>query len=86
MEYWANLNMPDPEFVELLNLCYEWTNGDAEYIYECTLKDDAPENVKKAFEKLKKLQKKIRRSGHLCLMFPLALFKSVHFSINAMWL
>ncbi|MBR2090832.1 MAG: hypothetical protein IJ905_10870 [Fibrobacter sp.] len=49
--------MPGPEFEKLLNLCFEWTNRDAEYIYDCTLKDEAPENVKKAFEKLKKMQK-----------------------------
>lgn len=55
--------MPDPEFVKLLDLCFEWTNRDAEYIYECTLKDDAPENVKKAFEKLKKMQKEFDEAG-----------------------
>lgn len=49
--------MPDPEFAELIVLCNKWTNKDAEYVYECTLRDDAPDHVKKAFEKLKKMQK-----------------------------
>ena len=55
--------MPDLEFVKMLDLCFEWTNRDAEYIYECPLKDNAPEDVKKAFEKLKKMQKEFDAAG-----------------------
>ena len=47
--------MPDPEFEKLLSLCYEWSNHDAEYIYDSTLREDAPDYVKIAFEKLKKI-------------------------------
>ena len=50
--------MPGPEFEKLLNLCFQWINHDAEYIFDCTLKADAPDFVKKAFDKLKKMQKK----------------------------
>lgn len=55
--------MPGPEFEKLLELCSKWTNDDAEYIFDCSLKDDAPDDVKKAFEKLKKMQKEYDDAG-----------------------
>lgn len=49
--------MQEPEFERLFELCYEWTNRDAATFVDRSLKDNAPDNVKKAFKKLKKLQK-----------------------------
>ena len=49
--------MQGPEFEELFELCYEWSNHDAPRFIECSLKKNTPDHVKKAFEKLKKLKK-----------------------------
>ena len=55
--------MQGPEFEELFELCYEWSNHEAPRFLECSLKKNTPDHVKKAFEKLKKLQKEYDDAG-----------------------
>ncbi|MCQ2050100.1 MAG: hypothetical protein MJZ22_03735 [Candidatus Saccharibacteria bacterium] len=50
-------NIDDMDYEELFELCYEWTNRDSARFTDRTLKVDAPDSVKKAFEKLKELEK-----------------------------
>ena len=53
------LNMKSIEnmdYEELFDLCYNWSNHDPECFLDCTLKDDTPEHVRKAFAEMKKMQ------------------------------
>jgi hypothetical protein len=52
------------DYEELFDLCYDWSNHDAECFLDCSLKKDAPEKVKKAFLKMKEMQKKFEKDGY----------------------
>lgn len=52
------------DYEELFSLCCDWSNDDAEYFLDCTLKDDTPEYVRKAFAKMKKMQKEFVKEGY----------------------
>ena len=51
------------DYEELFGLCCNWSNDDAECFLDCTLKDNAPEHVKKAFAEMKNLQKEFEKQG-----------------------
>lgn len=52
--------MPNPEYEKLVSICHDWINDDAEYIFDCSLKKDAPEYIKQAFERLKEIHKEFQ--------------------------
>ena len=51
------------DYEELFELCNEWSNNDAEHFLDCSLKENTPEHVKKAFAEMKKLQKEFEKQG-----------------------
>lgn len=51
------------DYEELFELCYDWSNHDAECFLDCSLKDNTPEHVRKAFAEMKKLQKEFEKQG-----------------------
>lgn len=52
------------DYEELFSLCCDWSNDDAECFLDCSLKKDTPEKVKKAFLKMKEMQKKFENDGY----------------------
>lgn len=56
-------NIDDMDYEELFALCYKWSNDDANCFLDCSLKKNTPEFVKKAFAKMKKLQKEFEEQG-----------------------
>ena len=52
------------DYEELFDLCYDWSNHDAECFLDCSLKKDAPEKVKKAFLKMREMQKKFEKDDY----------------------
>lgn len=56
-------NIDDMDYEELFVLCNEWSNNDAEYFLDCSLKENTPEHVRKAFAEMKKMQKEFEKRG-----------------------
>jgi hypothetical protein len=54
---------PSPEFLKLLSLVDEWSLHDKEYIWESSLKKEAPEYVHNALKELIKIQKELDKEG-----------------------
>lgn len=51
------------DYEELFELCYDWSNHDAECFLDSSLKDDTPEHVRKAFAEMKKMQDEFEKQG-----------------------
>lgn len=56
-------NIENMDYEELFALCCKWSNDDAVCFLDCTLKENTPDRVKKAFKRMKKMQKEFEKQG-----------------------
>lgn len=55
--------MPGKELLELISLINTWSNHDREYLRDCSLKENAPQYVRDAFEVYKKKMAEFKAAG-----------------------